>query len=54
MPYYVKVPFETGGTLESRIIPVNVSSKESAIAQAKASNPGPGFLWDEAEVEEGD
>lgn len=54
MPFYVKVPFKTADGTEPRVIPVAVQNKQDAITHAKAHNPGPEFLWDQAEVEEGD
>jgi hypothetical protein len=49
MAYIVVVRHESEGTVK---IPTDVSDKGNAIAQAKMRNPGPGYDWEDAKVED--
>jgi hypothetical protein len=51
MPWIVSVPFTNDGKTELRTIETDVEDGSNAISQAKHRNEGPGFDWDQAQVE---
>ena len=52
MPWIVSVPFGYDGKTELHKIEADVNDASNAIPQAKQRNPGNGFDWEKAEVEE--